>query len=62
MKSKKRYYLQNIEGLNHLVETPESKARTEKTRFIISIVISSVSAIAAIAAAVFAYISAIAVK
>lgn len=60
--SRKRYYIQNIEGLGHMVETPESKARTEKARFIVTVVISSISALAAIAAAVFAYISAVGVK
>nr|DAP96410.1 MAG TPA: hypothetical protein [Caudoviricetes sp.] len=41
-------------GLNVLVETEGSKARTEKRRFLINILLSVISAVAAVTAAVFA--------
>lgn len=50
--SKKRYYVPGIDQLNQLVETPASRERTERNRFLISLVISIVSAFAAIVAAV----------
>lgn len=50
--SKKRYYNPSTDQLNQLVETPASKERTEKRRFIITTVICVVSAIAAVVAAV----------
>lgn len=50
---KKRYYIPNIEQPpNQLVETPASKERTEKRRFIITTVICVVSAVAAVVAAI----------
>lgn len=54
----KRYELHRTEeGLNVLVETAASKARTEKTRFLITLIISLVSALAAVVAAVFAILA-----
>lgn len=50
--SKKLYYVQGVDELHQMVETPASKERTEFKRFIINIAISTVSAIAAIVAAV----------
>lgn len=41
-------------GLNVLVETEGSKARTEKRRFLINMLLSVISAVAAVTAAVFA--------
>ena len=54
----KRYELRKTEdGLNILVETEASKARTEKNRFLISLVFSICSTLAAIIAAVFAILA-----
>ena len=41
-------------GLNVLVETEGSKARTEKRRFFINMLFTVISAISAVAAAIFA--------
>lgn len=41
-------------GLNVLVETENSKARTEKRRFLVNMLLSCISAISAITAAIFA--------
>ena len=49
----KRYKIVHEDGLNVLVETEWSKARTEKRRFLINMLLSVISAISAIAAAVF---------
>ncbi len=50
----KRYKVVQENGLNVLVETEGSKARTEKRRFLINISVTVISAIAAVAAAIFA--------
>lgn len=50
----KRYKVVQENGLNVLVETESSKARTEKRRFLINISVTVISAIAAVAAAIFA--------
>lgn len=50
----KRYKVVQEGGLNVLVETEGSKARTEKRRFLINISVTVISAIAAVAAAIFA--------
>lgn len=50
----KRYKLVQENGLNVLVETDGSKARTEKRRFLINVSVTVISAIAAVAAAIFA--------
>lgn len=50
----KRYKVVQEGGLNVLVETEGSKARTEKRRFLINISVTAISAIAAVAAAIFA--------
>lgn len=50
----KRYKQIQENGLNVLVETENSKARTEKQRFLVNTLISIVSALAAIIAAIFA--------
>lgn len=55
--SKKRYYLPGVDELHQLVETPASKERTERHRFVITVVISTISAIAAIVAAVASVIA-----
>lgn len=49
-----RYKVVQENGLNVLVETEGSKARTEKRRFLINISVTVISAIAAVAAAIFA--------
>lgn len=53
-KNKKLYKTIQENGLNVLVETEGSKARTEKARFLVNTIISVISAIAAIVAAIFA--------
>lgn len=50
--SKKRYYIPGVDTINQLVETPASRERTDRNRFIISTVICVISAVAAIVAAV----------
>lgn len=50
----KRYKVVQESGLNVLVETEGSKARTEKRRFLINMSVTVISAIAAVAAAIFA--------
>ena len=45
------------EGFNILVETPASKARTEKSRFLISLFVSVISTVASVIAAVFAILA-----
>lgn len=50
----KRYKSIGENGLNVLVETEGSKARTEKRRFLINMFFTVVSAVSAVAAAIFA--------
>lgn len=50
----KRYKTIQENGLNALVETEGSKARTEKRRFFINVLLSVISTVAAVAAAIFA--------
>ena len=50
----KRYKVVQENGLNVLVETEGSKARTENRRFLINMSVTVISAIAAVAAAIFA--------
>lgn len=50
----KRYKSIGENGLNVLVETEGSKARTEKRQFLINMFFTVVSAVAAVAAAIFA--------
>ncbi len=54
---KKKYYITGVDELNQLVETPASRERTERNRFVINTILTTVSAIAAIVAAVAAVIS-----
>lgn len=53
----RKFTLVQRDGLNVLVETNESKARTEKRRFVITTAIAAVSALAAIAAAVLSLVA-----
>lgn len=46
--SKKQYCISGVDQINQLVETPASKEKTEKKRYIINTAISVVSAVAAI--------------
>lgn len=50
----KRFKTIEENGLNVLVETENSKARTEKRRFLINLFFTVISAISAVAAAIFA--------
>lgn len=50
----KRYKFIEENGLNVLVETENSKARTEKRWFLVNMFFTVVSAVAAVAAAIFA--------
>lgn len=50
--SKKQYYIPGVDEFNQLVETPASRERTEKRRFIITTVVCVISAVAAVIAAV----------
>lgn len=53
----RKFTIVQRDGLNVLVETNESKARTEKRRFVITTAIAAVSALAAIAAAVLSLVA-----
>lgn len=55
--SKKRYYIPGVDEPNQMVETPASKERTEKKRFVITLVISIIAAAASIVAAIASVIS-----
>lgn len=50
--SKKRYYIPGVDELHQMVETPASKERTDRNRYIINTVICAVSAVAAVVAAI----------
>ena len=50
--SKKRYYIPGVDRINGLVETPSSKERTDRKRFIITTVLAAIAAIASVIAAV----------
>ena len=50
--SKKRYYIPGIDRINELVETPSSKERTDRKRFVITTILAAVAAIASVVAAV----------
>lgn len=54
---KKKYYITGVDELNQLVETPASRERTDRNRFVINTILTAVSAIASIVAAVAAVIS-----
>lgn len=51
-KSHKRYYIPGIDEINQVVETPASRERTDRDRFIITTVICIISALAAVVAAI----------
>ncbi len=51
-KSKKCYYIPGVDQITQMVETPASRERTDRNRFVITTVICVVSAIAAVVAAV----------
>lgn len=53
----KKYYVPGFDTLNQLVETPASKEKTDKERFIINTVISAISAVAAVVAAIVSIIA-----
>lgn len=53
----KKYYVPRIDQLNQLVETPASKEKTEKRRFVINTIVSVISAVAAVFAAIFAVLT-----
>lgn len=56
-KSKKQYYMPGVDELNQLVETPASRERTDRNRFIITTVICVISAVAAVVAAIASVIA-----
>lgn len=53
----KKYYVPGFDTLSQLVETPASKEKTDKERFIINTVISAISAVAAVIAAVVSIVA-----
>ena len=55
--NKKKYYIPGIDEINQLVETPASKQRTDRQRFLINTVLTAISAVSAIVAAVAAIIA-----
>jgi hypothetical protein len=48
----KRYQVENVDGLNVLVESTNSRRRTEDRRFFVTLIISIISAVAAVIGAV----------
>lgn len=57
MSNKKRYYIPGVDTINQMVETPASKERTDKKRFVWNTIISAISAVAAVAAAIASFIA-----
>lgn len=55
--SKKRYYIPGVDKINQMVETPASKERTERNRFLITLIISIVSSVSSIIAAIASIIA-----
>lgn len=55
--SKKRYYIPGVDQINQLVETPASKERTDKNRFILTIVFSIIAAVASVAGVVISLVA-----
>ena len=53
----KLYYIPGVDELNQLIETPASRERTDRNRFIINTIISAISAVAAVAAVVAAVVT-----
>ena len=51
--SYKRYYLPGVDEIHQLVETPASKEKTDRIRFVVTVVVSVAETIASIVAAVF---------
>lgn len=51
-KSEKRYYIPGVDEFTQMVETPASKERTDRNRFVLNTVICIISAVAAIVSAV----------
>ena len=51
--SYKRYYLPGVDETHQLVETPASKEKTDRIRFVVTVVVSVAATIASIVAAVF---------
>ena len=48
----KSYYIPGVDELTQLVETPASRERTDRKRFVINTVLCVISALAAVVAAV----------
>ncbi len=48
----KKYYIPGVDKINQLVETPASKEKTEKHRYIVNTAISAIAAVISI----FAYL------
>lgn len=55
--SNKKYYVTGVDEIHQLAETPASKEKTEKNRFVITLVVSVVAALTSIVAAVFSILS-----
>lgn len=51
-KSEKRYYIPGVDEFTQMVETPASKERTDRNRFVLNTAICIISAVAAIVSAV----------
>jgi len=52
--SKKKYYIPGLDQINQLVETPASRERTDRNRFIITTILASIAAVSGIVAAIAA--------
>lgn len=51
--SHKRYYIPGVDEIHQLVETPASKEKTDRIRFIVTVVVSALATVASVVAAVF---------
>lgn len=50
--AKKEYYITGVDNIHQLVETPKSKERTEKHRFLIALFVSAFAGLAAVVSAI----------
>lgn len=57
MKNEKKYYIPELDEINQFVETPASRERTDRQRFLINTVLTTISAVAAVVAAIAAILA-----
>lgn len=57
VKNEKKYYIPGLDEINQFVETPASRERTDRQRFLINTVLTTISAVAAVVAAIAAILA-----